>query len=301
MVGASHGGTLGLKVSVDTHSGFCYGVVRAIREAERLLRNGTPLYSLGAVVHNNEELNRLRKIGLHTLDPESLSTIHNQTLIIRAHGEPPTTYATARNQRLKIVDCTCPVVLRLQKKIKKEYARLSSFQGQIAIFGKAGHAEVNGLIGQVGGDALIIEHENNIEHLDYSRPLSLFAQTTQDPALFLCLCHHIEARYLQHGREASHYFKAFNTICKQVADRKPVLYQFAKQHDVVIFVSGQESSNGKVLFEACSAANTSSFHIEKSADLRRGWFTAGVSVGVCGATSTPLWLMEEVANTIQKM
>lgn len=294
-------GTLGLKVSVDTHSGFCYGVVRAIREAERLLNKPFPLYALGAIVHNNEELNRLRNIGLRTLSSEAFSTIRNQMILIRAHGEPPLTYIKAKNQGLTIIDCTCPVVLRLQKKIKAEYARTTPLKGQIAIFGKAGHAEVNGLIGQVEGDAVIIEHSDNVSQINYHRPLSLFAQTTQDPQLFLRLCQNIETNYRLSGFDPSHCFRAFNTICKQMAERKPALSQFAQQHHTLIFVSGLESSNGKVLFEACKAANPRSYRIENSKELSKNWFLAGTSVGVCGATSTPKWLMEEVAQLLKEM
>ena len=297
MVRTDNNGTLGLTVSVDAHSGFCYGVVRAIKEAERYLYRNIPIYSLGAIVHNNEELNRLRKIGLHTIEQEELSTLHHQNLLIRAHGEPPATYEAARRQKLRIIDCTCPVVLRLQRKIKEEYGRIA----QIAIFGKAGHAEVNGLIGQVEGDARIIEHSNQVEQLDYSQPVSLFAQTTQDPVAFLQLCRNIELHYQQRGIDPAHYLRAFNTICKQVAERKPILHEFAKDHHTIIFVSGKESSNGKVLFEACREANPHSFHIENSTELCNDWFSAGTSVGICGATSTPKWLMEEVARVIREM
>ena len=301
MVRTGNQRTLGLNVSVDKHSGFCYGVVRAIREAERYLTGNSPIYSLGAIVHNNEEVSRLCKIGLNILTPEALASLHRQTLLIRAHGEPPATYTAAHRQELRIIDCTCPVVLKLQKKIKQEYTRIMPVRGQIAIFGKAGHAEVNGLIGQVGGDAQIIEHHDKVEHIDYSRPLSLFAQTTQDPELFLRLCHNIETHYKQYGVDPTQCFRAFNTICKQVAERKPTLSQFAKQHHTLIFVSGKESSNGKVLFEACKTANGNSYHIENSKELNPDWFSAGTSVGVCGATSTPKWLMEEVAHVIKKM
>jgi len=301
MVRANDRGTLGLTVSVDPHSGFCNGVVRAIREAERHLHQDAPLYSLGAIVHNNEELARLRTIGLHTLEPSELSTLYEQTIVIRAHGEPPNTYQAARNQKLRIIDCTCPVVLKLQKKIKDEHARIAPIHGQIAIFGKAGHAEINGLVGQVEGDALIIEHSNQIEQLDYSRPLSLFAQTTQDPIVFVTLCRNIEALYRQHGVDPTSCFRTFNTICKQVAERRPILHQFAKSHHTLIFVCGKESSNGKVLFEACKEANPHSFQIENSKELCRDWFSAKTLVGVCGATSTPKWLMDEVAQTIREM
>ena len=298
---ADHRGTLELTVSVDAHSGFCYGVVRAIREAERYLNQNIQLYSLGAIVHNNEELTRLRKIGLLTIESKELSNLYDQTMIIRAHGEPPGTYTAAHRQKLRIIDCTCPVVLRLQKQIKEEYARISPINGQIAIFGKAGHAEVNGLVGQVDGDARIIEHSDQVDQLDYRRPLSLFAQTTQDPMAFLRLCHNIEEQYKGHGVDSACYFRAFNTICKQVAERKPILHQFARSHHTIIFVSGRESSNGKVLFEACKEANPHSFHIENSNELCNDWFSAGTLVGVCGATSTPKWLMEEVACAIKAM
>ena len=301
MAGTGNREALGIKVSIDPHSGFCYGVVRTIREAERYLNRNVPLYSLGAIVHNNEELNRLRNIGLHTLEPNELASLHHQSIIIRAHGEPPATYAAARKQNLRIVDCTCPVVLRLQKKIQQEYAQMATVKGRIAIFGKAGHAEVNGLIGQVGGDAQIIEHCEHVDQIDFSRPLSLFAQTTQDPELYRRLCTNIERHYQQQGVDSSRYFRAFNTICKQVAERKPILHQFAQQHHTIVFVSGRESSNGKVLFEACREANPNSFHIENSTELCRKWFAAGTSVGVCGATSTPKWLMEEVAQVITEM
>ena len=301
MVRRENEGTLGLKVSVDTHSGFCYGVVRTIREAERYLHKNIPLYSLGAIVHNNEELNRLRSMGLHTIEPNEMSGLQHQTMIIRAHGEPPATYKTAHKLKIQIIDCTCPVVLRLQRKIKEEYARIAPIQGQIAIFGKVGHAEVNGLIGQVEGDAQIIEQCDQVEQLDYQRPISLFAQTTQDPSAFSRLCSNIESHYQQHGINANLYFRAMNTICKQVAERKPILHQFAKDHQTLIFVSGRESSNGKVLFEACKEANPNCFHVENSAELHRSWFSTGDSVGVCGATSTPKWLMEEVARVIQEM
>ena len=301
MVGAGHSGTLGLKVFVDVHSGFCNGVVRAIGEAERYLQQHHTLYALGAIVHNNEELNRLHNIGLRTLEVKDLPNIHHQTILFRAHGEPPMTYAAAHRQNLRIIDCTCPVVLRLQKKIKSEYARIAPIGGQIAIFGKSGHAEVNGLIGQVAGDARIIEHSDPVDRLDFDRPISLFSQTTQDPEAFLRLCRNIENNYQQHGMDATRFFRVFNTICTQVAERKPILHTFAQQHHTLIFVSGKESSNGKVLFEACLTTNPHSYHVENSQQLCKNWFSAETSVGVCGATSTPKWLMEEVASAIKQM
>jgi len=256
---------------------------------------------LGALVHNNEELKRLHKIGLSTVAPDQLSSIAGQTVIIRAHGEPPSTYIQAQQYGIRIIDCSCPVVLKLQQKIKKEYLRIKALNGQIAIFGKSGHAEVNGLIGQVDGDALILEDSSQINRLDFSRPLSLFAQTTQDPPGFFRLCRLIETQYRSLGFKPEDYFCAFNTICQQVADRLPLLQAFAKQHQVIVFVCGKESSNGRVLFQACQSANHRSYAVEHGAELSKSWFQPGDSVGVCGATSTPKWLMEEVAAAIKEL
>jgi (E)-4-hydroxy-3-methyl-but-2-enyl pyrophosphate reductase (IPP and DMAPP forming) len=302
-----HTTKLGLSISIDQGSGFCNGVVRAIEAAEQHLAQEKTLHSLGAIVHNNKELERLQAKGLQSIQAQQLSSIPGQKLLIRAHGEPPQTYALARAQQIQIIDCTCPVVLRLQKKIQQEYANMQTINGQIAIFGKKGHAEVNGLVGQVGGDALIIEQPaalgepTQLDELDYSRPLSLFAQTTQDPQAFRQLCRDIEARYLQAGRESSRFFRAFNTICKQVSDRLPALQAFARRHDLIIFVSGRESSNGRVLFEACRSANPRSYKIASIEEIDPERFRAGDRVGICGATSTPKWLMEEVAQTLNAL
>ena len=301
MVRKSDRGTLELEVNIDQNSGFCYGVIRAIEEAERFLARSKPLYSLGAMVHNNEELERLRKNGLRIVNPDQLSTIQGETIIIRAHGEPPSTYVKAQKYGIKIVDCTCPVVLKLQQKIGEEYRRIKPLNGQIVLFGKSGHAEVNGLIGQVSGDAVIIEPDMHLDRLDFNRPISLFAQTTQDPSTFLQLCQTIEVRYRAQGVNPTDHFTTFHTICQQVAGRLPLLREFAKQHQVVLFVSGKESSNGRVLFEACKSANNRSYRIENTTSLCKEWFCRGDSVGVCGATSTPKWLMEEVAKVIQTL
>ena len=292
-----HTATLGLKIAIDSGSGFCYGVVRAIAAAEQHLAQAVPLYSLGAIVHNNKELERLQAKGLQSIQAKQIPQIFAQKLLIRAHGEPPQTYALARAHEIQVIDCTCPVVLRLQKKIQEEYLSTRAANGQIVIFGKKGHAEVNGLVGQVDGDALIIEHPARLDGLDYSRPLSLFSQTTQDPQAFQELCRGIEARYRQAGKEHS-YFRAFNTICKQVSDRLPAIQAFARRHDVIIFVSGKESSNGRVLFEACRAANPRSHKIASLDEVHATLFQPGDSVGICGATSTPKWLMEELAQTL---
>ncbi|MCL1973420.1 MAG: 4-hydroxy-3-methylbut-2-enyl diphosphate reductase [Bacteroidetes bacterium] len=299
MVRESFDEPLGLKVDVDAHSGFCNGVIRAINEAECYLAQSAPLYSIGALVHNNKELERLHQIGLCVIQPDQLAEIAGQTLIIRAHGEPPSTYVEAKKYKIRIIDCSCPVVLKLQQKIKEEYRRIKPMKGQIAILGKKGHAEVNGLIGQVDGDALILEERSQARLLDFNRPISLFAQTTQDPPAFPLLCRLIEALYRSRGLNPEDYFCAFNTICQQVSGRLPLLRTFAKEHRVIVFVCGKESSNGKVLFRACQSANYRSHMVENAASVSVNWFNRGDSVGICGATSTPKWLMEEIAEVIR--
>ncbi|MDR0668208.1 MAG: 4-hydroxy-3-methylbut-2-enyl diphosphate reductase [Prevotellaceae bacterium] len=279
-------------IEIDHKSGFCYGVVRAIQTAEQMLDAGE-LFSLGEIVHNDRELDRLKKKGLQVLSYDGLATLRDKKVLIRAHGEPPETYRTARDRRLTIVDCTCPVVLKLQERIKACYAELKTQNGQLLIFGKRGHAEVNGLIGQLGGDALVVENVAQLDAVDFSRPVRLFSQTTNSPQAFRALCEAVKAR--MHPGVS---FEASNTICGQVAGRQPQLAAFAARHDVVLFVSGRKSSNGQVLFAACRSANPRSYLIEDAGEIEAGWFTACRSVGVCGATSTPKWLMEEVAATV---
>jgi 4-hydroxy-3-methylbut-2-enyl diphosphate reductase len=281
-------------IEIDDKSGFCYGVIRAIRTAEEMLDAGE-LFSLGEIVHNDRELERLRKKGLQVLSYDALAVLHNKKVLIRAHGEPPETYRTAHARQLTVIDCTCPVVLKLQQRIKACYADLRAQHGQLIIFGKRGHAEVNGLIGQVEGDALVIENEAQLDAVDFSRPVRLFSQTTKSPCEFRALCAAVEAR-MYPGVS----FEAFNTICGQVTGRRPQLEAFAARHDVILFVSGRKSSNGKVLFAACRAANTRSYMIEDAGEIQSAWFAACRSVGICGATSTPKWLMEKIAEELRE-
>lgn len=251
------------------------------------------LFSLGEIVHNDRELERLKKRGLQALSYDGLATLRDKKVLIRAHGEPPETYRTAHDRRLTLVDCTCPVVLKLQERIRACYAELKAQNGQLLIFGKRGHAEVNGLVGQLGGDALVVENAAQLDAVDFSRPVRLFSQTTNSPHEFQALCEAVKAR-MRPGVS----FEAYNTICGQVAGRQPQLAAFAARHDVVLFVSGRKSSNGRALFAACRSANPRSYLIEDAGEIAAGWFAACRSVGVCGATSTPKWLMEEVAAAV---
>lgn len=304
-----------LTVDIDTNSGFCAGVIRAIGKAEDFLSSNTRLYSLGAIVHNDAELSRLTQMGLVTIDKEDLGEMVNaagETLLIRAHGEPPQTYTLAEGLGFKIIDCTCPVVLQLQKKIKDAYELCKAGEGvgQIIIFGKTGHAEVLGLVGQTEGTAIVVENfimlqemiENGTIRLD--APTMVFSQTTKSPAEYAHVCASLLERMAKANGMTVENFKnsgrllIHNTICSQVASRHQKLTKFALQHDIIIFVSGKASSNGKVLCDLCKSLNIRTYHITSASEIKRDWFRADDSVGVCGATSTPKWLLEEVANEI---
>ena len=293
-----------LTVDIDSNSGFCAGVIRAINKAEEYLNEGNEekrLYSLGAIVHNDAELGRLVKQGLVTIDKEDLDEMVNadgEVLLIRAHGEPPQTYRTAEGLGFSIIDCTCPVVLKLQERIRDAYRRLSD-GGQIIIFGKPGHAEVLGLIGQTDGTAIVVENilmleelmENGTVRTDI--PTEVFSQTTKSPAEYSRLCERLEEKVDGKG-----LLKVHDTICSQVATRHERLSKFALEHDIIIFVSGKASSNGKVLCDLCKSLNIRTYHIDSTEEIKREWFRADDKVGVCGATSTPKWLLEDVAGHI---
>ncbi len=283
-----------IKVEIDAQSGFCGGVIRAIGKAEKYLENQPRLYSLGEMVHNEAELERLGAKGLISLQHEDMARLPaGEALLIRAHGEPPATYAKASGLGLNIIDCTCPVVLRLQESILEAHRRLEG-SGTIVIFGKIGHAEVLGLVGQVGGDAVVVENAAQLkEHLrkgDIKAPVELFSQTTMNPAEYEEICNYLISKGIA--------LNAHNTICRQVAERHRMLADFAKGHDVIVFVSGSLSSNGRVLFELCHSANPRTYMVGSVRDIDGKWFKPSDSVGVCGATSTPKWLLEEVARHI---
>lgn len=303
-----------LTVDIDTNSGFCAGVIRAIGKAEEFLKEGERLYSLGAIVHNDAELSRLVGKGLVTIDKEDLEEMvaaEGEVLLIRAHGEPPQTYTTAESLGFKIIDCTCPVVLKLQQRIKDAYLKhLESGKGQIIIFGKIGHAEVLGLIGQTDGTAVVVENiamlENCVKEgsIKLDVPTEVFSQTTKSPAEYSRLCTRLEEMMAGYNELSVERFKGrglltvHNTICSQVATRHERLSKFALEHDIVIFVSGKASSNGKVLCDLCKSLNIRTYHIDSVSEIKREWFRADDKVGVCGATSTPKWLLEEVAGYI---
>lgn len=293
---------MAIQVEIEKHSGFCGGVIRAIGRAEKFLEEspGRTLYSLGDIVHNEAELRRLGEKGLITVDKDGLMNIpdpSSETLLIRAHGEPPQTYSLAQKLGLTVIDCTCPVVLKLQKSIREAYERVKPAGGQIVIFGKIGHAEVLGLLGQVSGDAVVIENmpmllsalEDGSIRTD--KPLEIFSQTTKSPVEYSEIC-----KVLESCPGAG--LQVHNTICSQVASRHEELADFALRHDVIVFVSGVSSSNGKVLFDLCKSRNQRTYHISDPSELEPEWFSDGNKVGVCGATSTPGWLLEQVAERI---
>lgn len=290
-----------VEVEIDEKSGFCYGVIRAIETTESELKHDESLYSLGEIVHNTVEVNRLEEKGLKTISHDNIGEIKGRKMVIRAHGEPPSTYKIAEENNIKVIDCTCPVVLKLQERIKRSYEKLKSINGQLIIFGKRGHAEVNGLIGQVGGDAIVIEKLDEIGRIDFTRPVCLFSQTTKSLEDFETLRSAILYNMQQALGKEDVPFESHNTTCKQVTNRQPHLEEFSRKHDVIIFVSGKQSSNGKVLYQACKSVNEHTYFVECSADLKKEWFTNCQSVGVCGATSTPKWLMEDVANEVKKI
>lgn len=306
-----------LTVDIDTNSGFCAGVISAIGKAEEFLKEGERLYSLGAIVHNDAELSRLVGKGLVTIDKEDLEEMvaaEGEVLLIRAHGEPPQTYATAENLGFRIIDCTCPVVLKLQQRIKEAYARQQEAgKGQIIIFGKIGHAEVLGLIGQTDGTAVVVENMAMLENfvkdgsVRLDIPTEVFSQTTKSPAEYSRLCTRLEEMMAGYNELSIERFKGrgllnvHNTICSQVATRHERLSKFALEHDIVIFVSGKASSNGKVLCDLCKSLNIRTYHIDSVSEIKREWFRADDKVGVCGATSTPKWLLEEVAEYILEL
>lgn len=286
-----------MKVTIDSHSGFCAGVVRAISEAETAIEKWGSVSCLGDIVHNRIEVQRLEAMGLRTINHDGIKELTaGSHMLIRAHGEPPTTYALAKSVGVEVIDATCPVVAALQRRVQRAYKAMKQCGGQLVILGKHGHAEVVGLIGQVGGDAVVIESEAEVDAIDFSRPVYLLSQTTQSVALFERLCKIIKDR-LTDGATLT----ADDTICRRVSSREEHLRAFAKSHDIVIFVCGRKSSNGKVLYNICLEENPRSYNIEEASELVPEWFTDAQTVGVCGATSTPLWLMESVAKQIEKL
>lgn len=282
-----------IEVEIDKDSGFCFGVVTAIESAERELKETGTLYCLGDIVHNSLEVERLQLQGLRTIGHEEFAALNGKKVLLRAHGEPPSTYKTAKKNQITIIDATCPVVLRLQRKIHKCYEETKSRNTQLVIYGKKGHAEVNGLVGQTDGTAIVIEKAEDLDKLDFSRDIILFSQTTKSLDGFREIVKEIEQR-----RSGDIHFDYYDTICRQVANRLLNIKKFASNHDWIYFVAGEKSSNGRMLFEECLKANPNSFFISEEKEIISS-LPAGIRrVGVCGATSTPKWLMEEVARRI---
>ena len=285
---------MNLTIEIDAGSGFCNGVVRAVRKAESYLCDHDRLYSLGAIVHNTQEIERLADKGLHIIDAEGMAAIRDDVVLVRAHGEPPATYALAERNNITIIDCTCPVVLQLQKKIASTYGKIRALGGTIVIFGKKGHAEVNGLVGRTDGNAVVVESISEIGSIDFSKPVALFSQTTKDIEEYDALIEACKNR----SEECGGSFESYDTICKQVAARHSALADFAASHDVILFVSGRESSNGNVLYNLCLKHNTRTYWVENG-QVPEGLFHDGDSVGICGATSTPRWQLEELYLHLQ--
>ena len=274
-----------MQIEIDNGSGFCFGVTTAIRKAEEELAKGTTLYCLGDIVHTGMECERLKQLGLITIDHEQMAELHDVKVLLRAHGEPPETYELARRNNIEIIDATCPVVLQLQKKIKRQF---EAGGPSIVIFGKPGHAEVMGLVGQTGGNAIVIAHLDDVKKLDFSHDIYLYSQTTKSLDEF-----HRIISYIQEHISPDAHFQSFDTICRQVANRMPNISKFAARHDLILFVCGRKSSNGRVLFEECQRVNPNSHLIEGADEIDPSWLEGVSSVGICGATSTPKWLMEQ--------
>lgn len=285
-----------MRVIIDDNSGFCFGVVRAIGEAEAALKRVGEVCSLGDIVHNRVEVQRLEALGLRTITHDDISSMCSSTLLIRAHGEPPSTYRLAEEQGVDIIDATCPVVARLQRRVREAYQKMKAVGGCVVLLGKRGHAEVVGLTGQVDDDVIVVEREEDIEVVDFRKPIYFLSQTTQSIELFNHLGEEIKRR-----SENPQNVTIDDTICRRVAGREPLLAEFARSVDVVVFVSGRKSSNGKVLCEVCRRANERCYMVEDESELDAQWFAHAESVGICGATSTPRWLMEQVAKAIENM
>lgn len=294
-------------IEIDTGSGFCFGVTRAIGKAEEELQNGQPLYCLGDIVHNDREVERLRAAGLITIDHKQFSALHDANVLLRAHGEPPSTYEQALRNNIHLVDATCPVVLHLQERIKREYDNDPRHHKQIVIFGKRGHAEVLGLVGQTAGTAIVIETPEEATCLDFQRDIALYSQTTKSLDDFRQI-----VEYIRSHIASTATFTYYDTICRQVANRIPHIRDFAAQHDIILFVCGHKSSNGHALFQECSRANARSFMIEHPSEIAQHKELIDMlhtypvheerplSIGICGATSTPKWLMAACKEEIEK-
>ena len=291
-----------MKVTIDKNSGYCFGVEFAIQMAEDEMENCDELYCLGDIVHNSMEVQRLYEKGLRIIDREQLKELRDCKVLIRAHGEPPETYKLALENNIELIDASCPVVLKLQNRVKHAYDSNREEKGQIVIYGQVGHAEVIGLAGQTGDEAIIVTTEEDLDKIDFTRPVTLFSQTTKSTKGFYHIKELIEERIKQANEDSTQpNFNANDSICRQVSNREPQLAKFSTEHDVLVFVSGKKSSNGKALYSVCKQHNPNSYFVENEQELQPEWFAGAESVGICGATSTPMWLMQQVATHIENL
>ena len=293
-----------MKITIDKNSGYCFGVEYAIQMAEDHLKDNQPLYCLGDIVHNAMEVKRLNNLGLQVITHEELARMQNCRVLIRAHGEPPSTYELALKNNIELIDASCPVVLKLQNRVKHAYDKINKVGGQIVIYGQNGHAEVTGISGQTNDEAIIVTNEADLEKIDFTRPVELFSQTTKSTKGFYHIAELNEEKVKENycdsdGSESITPFEANDSICRQVSNREPQLRKFATEHDVIIFVSGKKSSNGKALYAVCKEVNPNSYFIESEEELDNLWFANNETIGICGATSTPNWLMEQVSDAIE--
>ncbi|AMQ54893.1 4-hydroxy-3-methylbut-2-enyl diphosphate reductase [Algoriphagus sanaruensis] len=291
-----------MQVTIDKNSGYCFGVEFAIKMAEDEMENSDQLYCLGDIVHNDMEVKRLREKGLVVIDREQLQELNDCKVLIRAHGEPPETYKTAIKNNIELIDASCPVVLKLQHRVKTAFDKMERDNGQIVIYGKKGHAEVIGLTGQTLEKAIVVMEDADLEKIDFSRPVTLFSQTTKSTKGFYELSQKIEERIkAAKGELTALDFNANDSICRQVSNREPQLQKFAQENDVILFVSGKKSSNGKALYQVCLSENPRSYFVESETEVDPTWFHPQDRVGICGATSTPMWLMEQVKAHVESM
>ena len=289
-----------MNVTIDKYSGFCFGVIHAIEMAERKLTEHTQLYCLGDIVHNGMEVKRLSDKGLQIITYDEFKQLHNCNVLIRAHGEPPETYKTAIKNNITLIDASCPIVLRLQSKIRRGYEEMLQKNGQIVIYGKLGHAEVNGLVGQTDNTAIVIDKDEDIEKIDFTRPLRLYSQTTKSIDGLARIIEKINHKIKEFNNGKEIDFVSNDTICRQVSNRSAQLKEFSNNFEVIIFVSGKKSSNGMFLYDLCKSVNTYTYLVAEPSEINKEWFLDVENVGVCGATSTPMWLMEEIASIIKE-
>ncbi|WP_161890214.1 4-hydroxy-3-methylbut-2-enyl diphosphate reductase [Pontibacter russatus] len=291
-----------MNVTIDKNSGYCFGVEFAIQMAEDEMEHCEELYCLGDIVHNSMEVKRLYNKGLRIIDRDQLKELRDCKVLIRAHGEPPETYKLALENNIELIDASCPVVLKLQNRVKHAFDSGKAEDAQVVIYGQVGHAEVIGLTGQTGDEAIIVTTEADLDKIDFTRPVTLFSQTTKSTKGFYHIKGLIEERLQQANRDSTQpAFNANDSICRQVSNREPQLARFATEHDVIVFVSGKKSSNGKALYSVCKQHNPNSYFVENEEELEPEWFTGAGSVGICGATSTPMWLMEQVSRGISAL